>query len=180
VADSPTGANHLYKPTCHQPATKQPPTCMQVYGRYTGAVPSVNVHESGARRSRALFFKGDCRVKKLAHRPSGVWTLSPKWAFWPPFYDARIYCCPPEAQLLQVLQLLRESNAEATVVAPTYQGKWWPLLQELLIGRVELPPVRTAFRPGRSGHVEPWRLMGSQLARQYAAFRVKGLGPGGP
>jgi len=104
---------------------------------------------------------------------------------WPqalsqPWEGRNNYCCPPEAQLLQVLQLLRESNAEATVVAPTYQGKWWPLLQELLIGRVELPPVRAAFRPGRSGHVEPWRLMGSQSARQYAAFRVKGLGPRRP
>ena len=104
---------------------------------------------------------------------------------WPqalsqPWEGRNNYCCPPEAQLLHVLQLLRESNAEATLVAPTYQGKWWPLLQGLLIGRVELPPVRAAFRPGRSGHVEPWRLMGSQLARQYAAFRVKGLGPGGP
>ena len=66
------------------------------------------------------------------------------------------------AASVTVLQLLRESNAEATVVAPTYRGKWWPLLQELLIGRVELPSVRAAFRPGRSGHVEPWRLMGSQ------------------
>ncbi len=78
-----------------------------------------------------------------------------------PWEGRNSYCCPPEAQLLQVLQLLRESNAEATVVAPTYQVKWWPLQQELLIGRVELHPVREANFPGRSGQEEPWRLMGS-------------------
>ena len=100
---------------------------------------------------------------------------------WPqalsqPWEGRNNYCCPPESQLLKVLQLIRVSKAEATVIAPTYQGRWWPLLQELLIGRLDLPPVEVAFRAGRSGHVEPWRLLGSQQPRQYAAFRVRGKG----
>ena len=101
---------------------------------------------------------------------------------WPqalsqPWEGRNNYCCPPESQLLRVLQLLRVSKAEATVIAPTYQGRWWPLLQELSIGRLDLPHVEVAFRAGRSGHVEPWRLLGSQQSRQYAAFRVRGKGP---
>ena len=56
---------------------------------------------------------------------------------WPqalsqPWEGRNNYCCPPESQLLKVLQLIRVSKAEATVIAPTYQGRWWPLLQELL------------------------------------------------
>ena len=46
---------------------------------------------------------------------------------WPqalsqPWEGRNNYCCPPESQILKVLQLLRPSKAEATVVAPTYQG----------------------------------------------------------
>ena len=78
--------------------------------------------------------------------------------------------------LLETLQHLRTSKAVATVVAPTYQGKWWPLLQELMIGQLELPSVEIAFQKGRSGRVEPWRLLGAQQLRQYAAFRVRGKG----
>ena len=57
--------------------------------------------------------------------------------YWPqalsqPWEGRNNYCCPPESQLLKVLQLIRVSKAEATVIAPTYQGRWWPLLQELL------------------------------------------------
>ena len=101
---------------------------------------------------------------------------------WPqalsqPWEGRNNYCCPPESMLLETLQHLRTSTAVATVVAPTYQGKWWPLLQELLIDRRELPSVEVAFQQGRSGRVEPWRLLGSQQSRQYAAFRVKGQGP---
>ena len=101
---------------------------------------------------------------------------------WPqalsqPWEGRNNYCCPPESMLLETLQHLRTSTAVATVVAPTYQGKWWPLLQELLIDRRELPSVEVAFQQGRSGRVEPWRLLESQQSRQYAAFRVKGQGP---
>ena len=99
---------------------------------------------------------------------------------WPqalsqPWEGRNNYCCPPESMLLEVLQLLRASIAEATVIAPTYQGNWWPLLQELCTARLDLPPVDISFQPGRSGRVEPWRLLGAQQLRQYAAFRVRGL-----
>jgi len=101
---------------------------------------------------------------------------------WPqalsqPWEGRNNYCCPPESMLLETLHHLRTSKAVATVVAPTYQGKWWPLLQELLIDRVELPPVNVAFQQSQSGRVEPWRLLGSQQPRQYAAFRVQGQNP---
>ena len=45
-----------------------------------------------ARGEGGRFFLGVIRefLKKVAPRPSGVWTVAAKWPIWPPFYGASI------------------------------------------------------------------------------------------
>jgi len=68
------------------------------------------------------------------------------------------YVCPPARLIHQVLLHIKECQAEATVIVPSWGGQpWWPLLQELKIDELMLPHPRISFQEGLSGAVEPWR-----------------------
>jgi hypothetical protein len=84
------------------------------------------------------------------------------------------FACPPEAILLQALQRLERSSAEATFIVPSYPARWWPLLSKLRVDEIVLPSPAVAFKAGPSGHVEPWRPVGTGQQRSYLAVRVKG------
>jgi hypothetical protein len=84
------------------------------------------------------------------------------------------YACPPETLLLQALRKVEQSDAEATFIVPSYPAKWWPTLARIRIEQLELPPPSVAFQPGPSGHVEPWKPVGTQQQRAYLAVRVRG------
>ena len=100
MADSFTGGNHLYKPTCihvrisvitHTPVST-PHDAGRIIHAYTVSLRSLHVYSvymttKVARGASARFFRVDWRVKK---RRSGVWTVGAKWPFWPPFYGASI------------------------------------------------------------------------------------------
>ena len=66
-----------------------------------------HVQAKPARGAAERFFLGLIRdFKKVAPRPSGVWTVAAKWAFWPPFYDARISGCLRRGSLFMGLWCL--------------------------------------------------------------------------
>lgn len=83
------------------------------------------------------------------------------------------YVCPPARLVHQVLLHIRECRAKATVIVPNWGGQpWWPLLQELKVDELLLPPPREAFCQGESGRVEPWR----NASWMYLAVRIEPRG----
>lgn len=98
---------------------------------------------------------------------------------WPdalsqPWDDQNNYVCPPESLLLRALRHIRsQPGVEATVIAPTYEGVWAPLLRTMESSRILLPPPTVSFAAGPSGFVEPWKTLGHEQPRQYAAIRVR-------
>lgn len=60
------------------------------------------------------------------------------------------FCCPPWELLPQLAQLLRETGAAATVVAPCWPAQpWFQALQELSSAIHHLPQARDLFYRGR-------------------------------
>jgi hypothetical protein len=85
------------------------------------------------------------------------------------------YCCPPECLILLALNKVIESETVATFVIPDYPARWSSTLARIEIDRVEMPPVESAFVRGRSGHVEPWKPLGTNRSRRYVAVRVSAV-----
>ena len=98
---------------------------------------------------------------------------------WPdaltqPWVGETNYACPPESLILRVLRHIQQQpGCSATLVIPTYTAVWSPLLAQLEQSRTLLPPVDQAFQPGPSGHVEPWKVVGFDMPRTYAAIHVQ-------
>ena len=75
-------------------------------------------------------------------------------AFTQDWHGENNWAVPPATLVFRVLALVREQEAEATVVLPKWPAQpWWPLLMQMCQDIVELP--NAAFVAGPSGHVEP-------------------------
>jgi hypothetical protein len=65
------------------------------------------------------------------------------------------YACPPLALISQVVELVREQQADATLVVPVWKGQpWWPILRILAPHPrqwLHLGNSRRIFRRGPSG-----------------------------
>ena len=73
-----------------------------------------------------------------------VWTVENNWAV------------PPMGQVGDVLRLLEEQRACATVLLPNWSAQpWWPLLQRLEVDSFLI--TAGDLRRGPSGAREPWR-----------------------
>jgi hypothetical protein len=83
------------------------------------------------------------------------------------------YACPPESLIFQALLKVEHSDSEATIIVPSCPSRWWPLLARLKKDYIDLPPPMAAFRQGPSGHVEPWKPVGTRQRRLYLAVRVR-------
>lgn len=65
---------------------------------------------------------------------------------------------PPFGLLGWVIRLMREQQAEGTVIVPNWGAPWWPELMEIRKKDTPMIPLaRRDFTPGPSGHVEPWK-----------------------
>lgn len=97
---------------------------------------------------------------------------------WPdaltqPWATENNYACPPESRIHYVLcHVARQQDCHATIIMPDYVSTWTPILRTMEVARIALPPVSRAFRPGPSGHVEPWNKTGHGQPRRYVAVRV--------
>lgn len=81
------------------------------------------------------------------------------------------YCNPPWELLDRLAQLLRESQASATVVAPHWPAQaWYQALSSLASDIIHIPPAQDLFCPGRLGGSE------SVGPSQWwvTCFRIKG------
>jgi len=76
---------------------------------------------------------------------------------------------PPFHLIHPLLMLIEEQEAQASLVVPLWESQpWWPLLTSLAS---ELLPLQsTAFLPGPSGFVEPWKNPGWK----FVAVRIPG------
>ena len=84
---------------------------------------------------------------------SGVDALAASFENW---RGENNWCNPPWALLPQLIQLLRESGAQATVVAPMWPGApWFPDLMEITSEYDVLDKGRALFRPGSLGSQVP-------------------------
>lgn len=83
------------------------------------------------------------------------------------------WCNPPWSELNRLAQLLRETGASATVVAPHWPAQpWFQQLTALSAETVTLPPSPSLFSPGRlggSGHVgsATWAITCFRVAPVY-------------
>jgi len=76
---------------------------------------------------------------------------------------------PPFSLIHPLLLLIEEQGAQVTLIVPQWESQpWWPLLTSL--ASEFLPLQSTAFLPGPSGFVEPWKSPGWK----FVAARIPG------
>ena len=84
------------------------------------------------------------------------------------------YCNPPIAELNRLAQLLRETGAAATVLAPYWPAQpWFQALSELARATLFVPPAPALFCPGRLGR----SASAAQLTWSVIAFRIEASCP---
>ena len=85
------------------------------------------------------------------------------------------YANPPFNQIGKVLQKVIAEDTEITIVVPEWdQASWWPLLQQMALGKIQLPQVPDLFLPASTGNQSPiGRFQWKAAAYRVSAKRFK-------